>query len=167
LATSNFALRIAPELKDAAKALTKIYVWKDGVSILSPGSSINDVFSFLIRRGLADIEPMIAANLADETANLEIQKTLAMWLITNSTASHVVADDLEKGTPARVYLEKIAAEVEDADLGYDCGSYRGEDRASVMDGLAYKQHEVTAVNKALSDVRNALAASSSWRSNAA
>ncbi|APH74083.1 hypothetical protein [Aquibium oceanicum] len=88
--TTSFALRIAPELKQAAKALTgpHFYEWEtgeDGVrrTVGSSPTSINDAFAYLIRHGLQPVLAILQAEKADVDLTYEAFAEAMEFLLAN------------------------------------------------------------------------------------
>ena len=109
--TSAFALRMPPEFKAAAKALTKVGF--DEPSHLGEGyinniwlRSINDALCYLLRTGLKGTLTHIDAAIADFTKRVAVSGEMMTWFLQNPAASNILPHNLPEGSVARAELQE-------------------------------------------------------------
>ncbi|MGE8128939.1 hypothetical protein ACQKQD_18360 [Methylobacterium sp. NPDC080182] len=110
--TSAFALRMPPEIKAAAKALTKVGF--DEPSDAGEGlinniwcHSINDALCYLLRTGLKGTLTHIDTAIADFTKKVAISGEMMAWFLQNPAASNILPHNLPEASPARAELQEI------------------------------------------------------------
>ena len=109
--TSAFALRMPPEIKAAAKALTKVGF--DEPSDRGEGyinnvwlHSINDALCYLLKTGLKGTLTHIDVAIADFTNRVAISGEMMAWFLQNPAASNILPHNLPEGSRARADLQE-------------------------------------------------------------
>ena len=131
--TSNFALRMPPEIKDAAKALTKVLFHEPsekGADFVNSIflHSINDALVYLMRKGLRETLAHIDKELQEYTDKVAISQELMAFFMANPVASEVRAANLPESSPARVSMEKEQAFYDDQ----PASEYESNERYDVL-----------------------------------
>lgn len=157
--TSAFALRMPPEIKAAAKALTKVGF--DEPSDRGEGyinnvwlHSINDALCYLLKTGLRGTLTHIDAAIADYTDRVAVSGEMMTWFLQNPAASNILPHNLPQGSHARAELQEIMSPdgVEDEDwIG-------GMSRRQVTHDYAGEQQRLYDLVEAKGVIQKALAA---------
>lgn len=157
--TSAFALRMPPEIKAAAKALTKVGF--DEPSDRGEGyinniwlHSINDALCYLLKTGLKGTLIHIDAAIADFTNRVAISGEIMAWFLQNPAASNVLPHNLPEDSRARAALQEIMSPdgVEDEDWA------GGMSRRQVTHDYAGEQQRLYELVEAKGVIQKALAA---------
>lgn len=127
--TSNFALRMPPEIKTAAKALTNRIAFNEPMAD-KPGfirhvalGSINEALVYLMKTGLRQTLEYVDQALAEKTEELNAYQDFMAFLLANPAAREVRPANLAEGSAGRKWLEGAIAEYESHpdEEGYDPG----------------------------------------------
>lgn len=174
--TSAFALRMPPEIKEAAKALVKVPF--DEPATRGGGylnsiflGSINDALCYLLKTGLKGTLVHLDKAIADYTNRVAISGEWMAWFLQNPAASNILPHNLPEGSLGRQELEKLMAPNEqqraepDADPIVD-GFLMAEDerwasgvsRREATDEYAYEQRRLYELTEAKGVIQKALAA---------
>ena len=152
---ASFAFRLPPELKAAAKALTKVHVYRpsrngkpgyvDGVSTYS----INDALVSLATIGLEKMAEYVQTNLDEANKEQEAYAELMTFFLADPLTDVAHAADFPVGSPARVLIE-----VTDAQRGeYELAGWHRRDAANYYTGTQAQIMNLTgakgAIQKAL------------------
>lgn len=157
--TSAFALRMPPEIKEAAKALTKVGF--DEPSYKGEGyinniwlHSINDALCYLLRTGLKGTLTHIDAAIVEFTNKVAISGEMMAWFLQNPAASNILPHNLPEGSRARAELEEIMSPdgTEDEDWA------GGMSRRQVTQDYAGEQQRLYDLVEAKGVIQKALAA---------
>ena len=146
---STFALRLPPELKAAARALTStsfIEPVGDGSGLVNHIAlrSINEAILFLMRKGvkavLHDLEPEIAAARDEHAAWQEVVR----FFLANPAADWALPTNFPDDTPARKLAdEHVSAFADDEPSGtddVDALSERAISRRTALEELSISQN---------------------------
>jgi hypothetical protein len=111
----KFALRLRPELRDAAKALTRLSFVETATGSLS-FNSINEALNSLILKGLPGVLDLVEAELADQRVALPIWEGITRFFLDNPAATEARPFNFEEGSVERRTLESMIVPVESDDL---------------------------------------------------
>ncbi|SEE05459.1 hypothetical protein SAMN05444161_4733 [Rhizobiales bacterium GAS191] len=157
--STNFALKMPPEWKEAAKALTKTYF--DEPSIKGDGfinsimlGSVNDAILYLMRNGLRETLAHIEKQIAEVTEEHRTFQELADFFMQNAAADSATLANFAEGSRARKYLdEMIEDDAEDENV-----DHAGEvSRAGAAHELAISQRQLYGLVGAKGAIQRALA----------
>lgn len=115
--TTPFALRMPPEIKAAAKSLTKVLFHEpssrgeDYVNSIFLGS-INDALCYLLKTGLKGTLVHLDNEIAEYTKRVAISGEWMAWFLQNPAASNILPHNLPEGSKGRKDLEERMAPVE-------------------------------------------------------
>ena len=165
-----YALRLPPEMKDAAKAMSKIRfsIYADGATSTSKhysGNSINDALNHLLRCGVADTIKAMQPEIQETIKLRDFWQGAARFFIENHDRDHANAEDFEGDM--RREIEARDAEVrrqnEEDNDGYDLDNPTDSEfclgfyRENTMEKLAYHQRRLTDFRGAEKALRAAIA----------
>ena len=158
--TVNFALRLPPELKAAAKALTAVFLYKpsanreegyvDGI----PTDSVNEALISLMRCGLKPMLGYAQAALDEASERHEPLHELMGFFMANPTADRARTVNFAGKSKVRAFIEAdLAAHV--ANVAEHLPD--GVDRAWVADEYAISQRNLLNLTAAKGAIQKALA----------
>ena len=165
---TSFAFRLPPELKAAAKALTKVNLYRpsrngkpgyvDGVSTYS----INDALVTLATIGLEKMAEIVQANLDKATKEQEAYAELMAFFLANPITEVANATDFPVGSPARVLIELTdedakAQEASEKEWGREVSYPRGCHRNEAAERYTGTQHQIMHLTSAKGAILKALA----------
>lgn len=114
--TSNFALRMPPEIKTAAKALTNRISFNEPMAD-KPGyirniylGSINEALVYLMKTGLRQTLEYIDEALIEKTERLNAYQDFMTFFLANPAAKEVRPANLAEGSAGRKWIEEAVAE---------------------------------------------------------
>lgn len=156
--TSAFALRMPPEVKAAAKALTKVAFEEPSdkgegyVNSVFLGS-INDALCYLLKTGLKGTLVHLDAAIAEYAGRVAVSGELMAWFLQNPAASNILPHNLPEGARARDWLQEVMAPdgVEDEDWT------GGMSRREAADEYASEQRRLYNLTEAKGVIQKALA----------
>lgn len=153
--TSNFALRMPPELKEAAKALSNVYfdeIWlEDGKELckLHFFGSINESLIFLMRKGLDVTLELIEKDIARNAEEMAMWQEFVSFFMQNAAARNALPANFAPGSKARGFLTECMEEDPE-------GWGDGIDRAYATDEFASKQRKVFSLTEVKGFIQKAL-----------
>jgi hypothetical protein len=148
--TTSFALRMPPEVKEAAKALSQ-----RGVYIAHPDNtysafdSINGALCFLLDVGARGVRDMLKANLADATKEHTNWTGIMRFFLDNPSAATALPFNFPEGSIERKEIENLI-ELQPEDFA------GGFDRPWFTDEFATRQRTVWQLTEVLGVVQKAI-----------
>ena len=112
----KFALRLRPELRDAAKVLTRVGFIETATRSVS-FNSINEALNSLILTGLPRVLELVEAELADQRVALAIWEGITRFFLDNPAATEARPFNFEEGSVERRALESMIVPEEVRRLG--------------------------------------------------
>lgn len=151
--TSAFALRMPPEVKEAARELSNTTIEEasagDGLTSLDFGESINAALNFLLLRGLQATQDLLQVQFAQAQTDCDRHGAYMTFFLAHPSARYVRPSDLPKSSEPRAWLKKVM----DAN-----GESEGLDRTWCSGEYARAQRQIEGLTKTIEAVQRALAA---------
>lgn len=110
----KFALRLRPELRTAAKAITRVGFISTTTGGLS-FNSINEALNSLILTGLPRVLELVEAELADQRVALAVWEGITRFFLDNPAATEARPFNFEVGSVERRTLESMIVSDESDD----------------------------------------------------
>ncbi|SDR49880.1 hypothetical protein SAMN05519103_04011 [Rhizobiales bacterium GAS113] len=120
---ASFTLKMSPELKEAAKALTKTHFdepsfKEDGFFNMIMLGTVNDAILYLMRNGLRETLVHIERKMAEVTEQHSTFQELVTFFMQNAEVKSATSASFGEGSRARKYLDEMT-EVEAEDENDD------------------------------------------------
>ena len=155
--TSAFALRMPPEVKEAARELSNTYFHEPSdkgeeyVNSVAFGKSINEALNFLLLRGLRTTHQIVQDYSAEVQKEHDRFSTFMTFFMANPIARNVCPFNLPEDSEPRKWL-KAVMELQPEDFP------EGADRPWVADEYASTQRHLEQLSRTVGAIQRALAA---------
>jgi hypothetical protein len=151
--TANFALRMTPELKIAAKALTEVGfeepLAEGGKFNHIRPSSINEAILYLMRSGIRATLAHIERQIAKTSAEHQMWEEIVSFFISHPTDRFALPANFAEGSNARAFISKCMDEDPE-------GLDEGFDRTEATDEFAGTQRQLFKLIEAKGQLQRAL-----------
>lgn len=118
---ASYLLRMTPEIKDAAKALTSIHftepAFEEGFINSIWLRSMNQALLYLVKKGVRATLPHVEAQLAETIEEYKTYEEIMTVLTNSPSLGFVMPHNFPQGSRARTYLEQLAQQDEGEDNG--------------------------------------------------
>jgi len=155
--SSAFALRMPPEVKEAARELSATFFDEPSdrgegrTNMVGFGKSINEALNYLLRRGLHTTYATLQNYLLEVQQQQDRWNAYMAFFMANPAARNVLPFNLPEGSQPRVWLEELM-ELQPEDFP------EGADRPWVADEYAGTQRHLESLSRAIGAIQRAIAA---------
>lgn len=161
----GFALRLPPEVKAAAVALSKApsifeMVEEEGqeswYGTYGTGGSINDALNSLLLRGIASSSKIVSTYLKHQRDECVPWKDIAKFFLDNPAASYAFPVNFDADSAARKLIQRDIESWVESNPDIDPADIpEGMDRQTAMAGLASLESEIWRLTEALGALQKA------------